>query len=45
VDCISHEAALHLKAHCKRAEKSSIPLRNASISAFRRAIKSWCGLS
>lgn len=44
VDCISHEAALHLKAHCKRAEKPFIPLRNSSISEFRRAIKSWCGL-
>lgn len=44
VDCISHEAALHLKAHCKRAEKPFIPLRNSSISEFRRAVKSWCGL-
>src|SRR5262245_14021280 len=45
VDCISHEAAVHLKAHCKRTETPAIPLRNASISAFRRAIKSWCGLT
>jgi hypothetical protein len=45
VDCISHEATLHLRAHCRRADKPSIPVRNASISAFRRAIKSWCGLT
>jgi hypothetical protein len=45
VDCISHEAALHLKAHCKLSEKVSIPLRNASISAFRRAVRNWCGLT
>ena len=44
VDCISHEAAQHLKSHCKRTEKPFIPLRNASVSAFRRGIKSWCGL-
>lgn len=45
VDCISHEAAQHLKSHCKRTEKPFIPLRNSSISEFRRAIKSWCGVS
>ncbi|HEX7073410.1 MAG TPA: DUF2325 domain-containing protein [Hyphomicrobiaceae bacterium] len=45
VDCISHEAAQHLKSHCKRAEKPFIPLRNSSISEFRRALKSWCGVS
>ena len=44
-DCVIHEATLHVKAHCKRADKPSIPLRNASISTFRRAMKSWCGLT
>lgn len=45
VDCISHEAVLHVKAHCKRSETPAIPLRNASISTFRGAIRAWCGLT
>lgn len=45
VECVSHEAVLHLKAHCKSRNIPLVPLRNASLSTFRSGMRTWCGLS
>lgn len=44
VDTVSHEAVIRIKAHAKESGKPAIPLRAASVSAFRRALRAWCGL-
>ena len=43
--CISPEAALRLKAFCKRIDKPLVPLHNAGMSGLRRALESWCPLT
>lgn len=34
VDCVSHSACLKAKKFCKRADKTFVPLRNASLSSL-----------
>jgi Uncharacterized protein conserved in bacteria (DUF2325) len=39
VDCISHDAALNLKALCRQAGKRYMPLRTASVTALLAALQ------
>jgi hypothetical protein len=39
VDCVSHEAANAVKALCRQTGKRFIPLRSASITSLRAALR------
>jgi Uncharacterized protein conserved in bacteria (DUF2325) len=39
VDCISHDAALNLKALCRQAGKAFVPVRTASVTALLAALR------
>jgi hypothetical protein len=38
IDCISHDACLRAKSHCKKYQKPFIPLRSSGVSSFCREL-------
>ncbi len=44
VDCVSHDAALKLKALCRQAGKRYVPLRTASVTALLAALQTIVSL-
>ncbi|MCW8886403.1 MAG: DUF2325 domain-containing protein [Motiliproteus sp.] len=38
IDCVSHNACLEVKRHCKKLEKPFVPLRSSSLSAFTSSL-------
>ncbi|MDE0173539.1 MAG: DUF2325 domain-containing protein [Defluviicoccus sp.] len=43
IDCVSHSACLRAKKFCKRAAKTFVPLRSASLSALAAGLHHACG--
>jgi hypothetical protein len=39
IDCVSHDACLRIKRHCKKNAKPFRPMRNASLSSFVRELR------
>jgi len=44
VDCVSHDAALKLKALCRQAGKRYVPLRTSSVTALLAALQTFVSL-
>ena len=42
VDCVSHDACLRVKQHCRQQDKPFIPLRSSGISAFAAGLRQSC---
>ena len=43
IDCVSHSACLRAKKFCKRAAKTFVPLRSASLSSLAAGLHHACG--
>jgi hypothetical protein len=39
IDCISHDACLRIKRHCKRTDRMFVPLRSAGLSSFAHGLQ------
>jgi hypothetical protein len=39
IDCVSHNACLVAKSHCKRLDKAFMPVRSSGTASFRRALE------
>jgi hypothetical protein len=42
VDCVSHDACLRVKRHCRQQEKRFMPLRSSGLSAFAAGLRQCC---
>jgi len=42
VDCVSHDACLRVKRHCRQQSKRFIPLRSSGLSAFAAGLRRCC---
>ncbi len=45
VDCVSHDACLRVKRHCRQQSKRFIPLRSSGLSAFAAGLRRYGPLS